>query len=160
MIERIYILCLIIIIKSEVWTITHCLGLGHETMVCAVCLSIFLCRMTPRDSCKPTYSTLGIMRFSDVNVYIISKLMFRVCKGDVLDIFRTYFTFILEIHNHFTRQCDYLHVPKSNLGKSNICYRGVIIWNHIISKGADLDISEAVFVKMVKCIVVNGMLKL
>ena len=41
MIERIHILCLIIIIKSEVWTITHCLGLGHETMVCAVCLSIF-----------------------------------------------------------------------------------------------------------------------
>ena len=42
MIERIYILCLIIIIKSEVWTVTHCLGLGHETMVCAVCFSIFL----------------------------------------------------------------------------------------------------------------------
>ena len=36
-----YIHCLIIIIKSEVWTITHCLGLGHDTMVCAVCLSIF-----------------------------------------------------------------------------------------------------------------------
>ena len=32
MIERIYILCLIIIIKSEVWIITHCLGLGHETL--------------------------------------------------------------------------------------------------------------------------------
>ena len=43
MIERIYILCLIIIIKSEVWTITHCLGLGHETMVCAVCLSYAWC---------------------------------------------------------------------------------------------------------------------
>ena len=42
MIEGIYILCLIIIIKSEVWTITHCLGLGHETMVSAICLSIFL----------------------------------------------------------------------------------------------------------------------
>ena len=40
-IERIYILCLIIIIKSEVWTNTHCLGLGHETMVSAVCLSTF-----------------------------------------------------------------------------------------------------------------------
>ena len=34
MIERIYIPCLIIIvIKSEVWTIIHCWGLGHETMV-------------------------------------------------------------------------------------------------------------------------------
>ena len=41
-IERIFILCLIIIIKSEVWTINLCLGLDHETMVSAVCLSIFL----------------------------------------------------------------------------------------------------------------------
>ena len=48
--ERIYIyiciLCLIIIIKSEVWTITHCLGFSHETMVSAVCLSIFLWNQT------------------------------------------------------------------------------------------------------------------
>ena len=43
MIERVYIICLIIIIRSEVWTITHCLGSGrHGTLVCAVCLSIFL----------------------------------------------------------------------------------------------------------------------
>ena len=49
MIERIYILCLIIIIKSEVWTITHCLGLGHETIVCAVCLSIFLWKHLSRN---------------------------------------------------------------------------------------------------------------
>ena len=41
MIERIYILCLIIIIKFEVWTITHWLGLGHATMVSVVCLSVF-----------------------------------------------------------------------------------------------------------------------
>ena len=37
-----YIPCLIIIIKSELRTITHCLRLGHETMECVVCLSIFL----------------------------------------------------------------------------------------------------------------------
>ena len=42
MIEGIYILFLFVISKSEVWTNTHCLGLGHETMVCAVCLSISL----------------------------------------------------------------------------------------------------------------------
>ena len=40
--ESVYILCLVIIIKSEVWTITNCSGLCHETMVSAVCLSIFL----------------------------------------------------------------------------------------------------------------------
>ena len=41
-IVRIHILYLIIIIKSEVWPICHCLRLGHETMTCAVCLSILL----------------------------------------------------------------------------------------------------------------------
>ena len=41
MIEKLYILCLIII-ESEVWTITHCLWLGHERIVCAVCIFIFL----------------------------------------------------------------------------------------------------------------------
>ena len=58
MIERIYILCLIIIIKSEVWTITHCLGLGHETMVCAVCLSMFLLQIyVCIDRCLSTWSS-------------------------------------------------------------------------------------------------------
>ena len=30
------------VIKTHTWTITLCLGLSHETMVCTVCLSIFL----------------------------------------------------------------------------------------------------------------------
>ena len=42
MIERIYVLFRIIIIKSEVRTITHCLGLGHETVVCAVSLYVLM----------------------------------------------------------------------------------------------------------------------
>ena len=42
MIEKVYILCLIIITKPKVWTTIHCLGLGYETIVCAVCLFIFL----------------------------------------------------------------------------------------------------------------------
>ena len=40
-IVTIYVIHLIIIITSEVWTTSHCLGLGHETMVCAVCLAMF-----------------------------------------------------------------------------------------------------------------------
>ena len=56
MIGRIYILCLIIIIKSEVWTITHCLGLGHETLVSAVCLFIFLWYgMVRLSACPPAF---------------------------------------------------------------------------------------------------------
>ena len=53
MIERIYIICLIIIIKWEVWTIIHCSGLCHESMVCTACVSIFLLTHCPlRDANK------------------------------------------------------------------------------------------------------------
>ena len=44
MVVKIFVLYLIIIINSEVWSICHYLGLGHETMVYAVCLPIFLWR--------------------------------------------------------------------------------------------------------------------
>ena len=46
MIERLYILCLIIIIKSEVWNINHCVGLSHDIMVCAVCFFYILIKIT------------------------------------------------------------------------------------------------------------------
>ena len=52
MIERICMFCLIIIIKSKVWTVTHCLGLGHETLVCAVCLTVLLCTIVFLDPCN------------------------------------------------------------------------------------------------------------
>ena len=32
--------CVFYIINSEVWSTYHCSGLGHETVVCALCLSI------------------------------------------------------------------------------------------------------------------------
>ena len=41
MIVGIYVLCRIVIIKSEVWPICHCLGLDHETVLCVVCPSTF-----------------------------------------------------------------------------------------------------------------------
>ena len=118
--------------------------------------------MKPRDSCESKYSELGMMRFLDINVYMISKSMFRVCKGEVPSIFGIYFQANSEVHRHFTRQCNYFHLPvvKSKQAKTNIRYRGAVIWNRILSCGIDPDISEAVFVKLVKQIIVNGVLNM
>ena len=68
MIERIYILCLIIIIKSEVWTITHCLGLGHETMVSTYCMSFYILMILWFSySAKIIYLTITKIRQYDQN---------------------------------------------------------------------------------------------
>ena len=55
-----------VIIKPEVWTITLCLGLGHETMVCAVCLSIVLwyifhIRMEDEDICRLKMAAISVV---------------------------------------------------------------------------------------------------
>ena len=42
MIVRVCVLDLINVIKSEILFISHCLGLSHETIVCAVCPVMFL----------------------------------------------------------------------------------------------------------------------
>ena len=42
MIARIRVLYRALAIKSQVWTIFYCLGLGHEIMVHSVCLSMLL----------------------------------------------------------------------------------------------------------------------
>ena len=61
MIAIMYILFrIIIIIKSEVWSIIHCLGLGHETMVCAVCFYILI------HTCMPAITTLRSDSYNNV----------------------------------------------------------------------------------------------
>ena len=92
---RWYILCLIII-KSEVWTTTHCLGLGHETMVCAVCLfsyefviwlDCFVGHLCPGGICPESgplsltcriTTLLGTLLMIDTLAYIFSLVYFSV----------------------------------------------------------------------------------
>ena len=66
------VLYLIIIIKPEVWIINHCLGLGHETMVCAVCLTMFFCvsKSVPGPIMSSIYlsGSLSVLRFARNNL--------------------------------------------------------------------------------------------
>ena len=69
----------------------------------------------------------------------------------------------VQIHNYDTRQRDHYHVPsfKSKLGKINLRYNGVIVWNNILSSGVPVDVSKAVlFFKQLKCAMINGMRKI
>ena len=56
--ERIFVPSAIIITKSEIWVITYCSGLGHETMFCVVCLAIYLSRNISRYF-EEAFNTLG-----------------------------------------------------------------------------------------------------
>ena len=73
--------------------------------------------------------------------------MYQVYNKKILDVFLSMFHLNSSIHNHYTRQSGLLHppLPKIELSKSNIDYRGVLIWNKIMSLEIRLDKSKSIF---------------
>ena len=55
-----------------------------------------------------------------------------------------------DIHQHETRLAGHFHIPpvKLDLSKTGIKYKGAIIWNNILQEDVNLDVSEAVFKKI------------
>ena len=45
----------------------------------------------PRDNAQPLYEELGIIKFLDINKYLIGRFMFRYCKGQLPRLFDTDF---------------------------------------------------------------------
>ena len=70
------------------------------------------------------------------------------------------FTRNTEIHSHETRQSDQFHLPliRKEIGKTNIRYKGAIIWNDIMKSGISVNDSEYVFIKDLKQIILDGWL--
>ena len=66
------LLYLLIIIKSEVWPVCHCLGFGHEAMVWATCLSIF--------SLWYTYLTLRIRLIINKSYCMYNYVLTESCN--------------------------------------------------------------------------------
>ena len=101
------------------------------------------------------------MEISHVDVWINSRFMFHVGNGFDQEIFKTYCRFNWEIHTHLRSLCEYLDVSvvDSDLRKSNIRFRSVIIWSKIPSEGVNSAVAEAVFVLIVERRDVNDMLK-
>ena len=89
---------------GSIGTITHCLGLGHETMVRAVCLSIFLSKVFSGIKLRPISQEM--LKISDTNsqnelvkytgeitstclrgqrIKFVSKHVHKYCEQEILD---------------------------------------------------------------------------
>ena len=146
---------------NHVWGSTYVTNLEKLFVLQKKALRI-MCSKPKRSSTDPLFYELGILRFHDINLYLMGKFMFRFYKSEVPELFVNYFNSNAETHDYFTRQHNHLHVPmiKSNLSKFAIRYRRVIIWNGIMKLGIDPDTSEAVFVKLFKKCILTQKIRL
>ena len=106
------------------------------------------------------FDKLGLIKFTDLNKYIVARFMFRWYNNETPSMFHNYFTLNHDVHNYRTRQAEYLHIPsaRTNLGKKSIRFHGAIIWNKLLKLDFSVDTSEAVFVKNLKRCLRGGML--
>ena len=95
-----------------------------------------------RESSQPLHRQLGIIKFMDLNGYLIARFMFQYATARVSDSFTSLFHRNNEYHNHETRTSD--------LGKTGIIHRGAIIWNAVLSNNISTDVPEAVYVKLLR----------
>ena len=63
------LLYLITMIKSEVWITNHCLGLGYETMVCAICLTIYLWKTVNKKSTPWKFLIASVLLIQNPDSY-------------------------------------------------------------------------------------------
>ena len=114
----------------------------------------------PRESTGPLYDSLGIMKLTDLNKYLIARFMFRYCTNMVPKLFSSYFLRNYNVSSYDLRSANCFHLPlvATDLGKNGIRYRGPIVFNKLLIDGIDCTVSEAVFVNQLKRSIKTGKL--
>ena len=105
----------------------------------------------PRTHSDPLFKELNLLKFQDINTYLIGKLMFRVYNDDLVT-FQTWFEKNNSFHDYNTRQNDQYHIPgfKTKLGQSSLRFSGASIWNSIHKLGITKETSDFSFSKTLK----------
>ena len=114
----------------------------------------------PRSSAEPLYKELDIMKFENINKYLLGNFMYRYICGQVTDTFSSFFIKNNDIHSHNTRTDDQFHIPivKTDISIAGVKYRGAVIWNILIKYGINVDVSEAVFKKFLRKLLDDGII--
>ena len=105
----------------------------------------------PRDHTDPRFLKMGLLKFVDINKYLIAAFMHRYYIARI-PVFIGYFERIHGVHHYATQSCSGSCVMqvKTDLGKTGISYNGPIIWNGILSVVMNPDTLECVFWKSLK----------
>ena len=88
----------------------------------------------PLTHTEPIFSRLKILKFFDLVDYIIGIFMYKVYHRDVPKILETYYTENRNIHDHDTRQINYIHIAHADTNRRDMSMRfqGGKVWNLIV----------------------------
>jgi hypothetical protein len=112
-----------------------------------------------RSHSEPLFYDLKILNINKIYLYFVTLFRFQcTCiKGSTPDIFQPMFMFNRDVHIHFTRQINKIHVPlaKTLIVKRSIRYRGVTVWNYLSDK-LDYNCSKSVYRQRLKTYILSN----
>ena len=106
--------------------------------------------VAPRTHTEPLFTKLNIMSLEKLYQYNIGMLMYKYHHGKLPRVFDM-FVNNSQVHSHYTRQHNLLHVPRfrTEIGKRSFNYQAVIIWN-LIFKHIVVEIGIGTFKRRLK----------
>ena len=130
MIVRKYVFYLTVILKSEVGTVCYCLGLGHEAMACAVCLSIFLRMVAISASGEIMCKFVSYEYFRNLICKILLCLAVISWNGHCfLHILWWIYKYMDIVHNELTGR--FVYMPANGRAFSNIYVTDIWFYTYV-----------------------------
>ena len=82
----------------------------------------------------PLFQRLKLLTLNELYITNVALFMFKLHHGNVSPVFKPMFTLNCDVHSYSTRQANNYHLPlpKSDLMKRSVRFRGVKIWNQAI----------------------------
>ena len=71
-----------------------------------------ICHVKPWEIADPLYTRIGIMKFTDINPFLIGRCMHRCCHGKAPEIFVSYFQQNCDVHHYDTRTAQHFHIKQ------------------------------------------------
>ena len=144
---------------NHIWGNIHQSNLKHLCVLQNKILRI-IAGAKPRESAGPLYFSLGILKLTDINKYLIARFMYKYCINMVPRLFSSFFLRNYNVSTYDLRSANCFHWPlvSTDFGKNGIRYRGAIVFNKLLLDGIDSTVSEAVFVNQLKRSIKMGIL--
>ena len=106
------------------------------------------------ESYEALFMSSGILDIYQISLYSSCLFMYKFYTENLPSLFDSYFTYAHDVHDYDTRRPISLRPPsfRSNLSKSFIKYRGVVIWNNI-TKLCNVNVKLSTFKVKVKTLI-------
>ena len=112
-----------------------------------------------RANAEKIFIDLNILPLKKIVQHRISLMMYKYNYDMLPMAMNEMYVKNFEIHHHNTRNTNLLHIPGGTHTR-NFRYRSVLLWNELVTRGFDFNVSFPKFKKTLKLYLINNVIEI